>query len=94
LKYFTSEWWGLVGSADPDPGAEMDPVPVDRAYYELVRGVLPPDLVAAHDQEPLHDATLHVPELDAVASRGWSSSESSSNACVERRTPCPTHARW
>ena len=58
MKYFTSEWWG--GSEPVDP----DPVPLYRAYYESVRGRLPPDLVAAHDVEPLHDAKLHFVELD------------------------------
>jgi hypothetical protein len=63
LKYFTSEWWGLRdGPADPDP------VPLYRAYYESVRSVLPPDLAAAHDVEPLHDATLHSVDLDGAAS--------------------------
>ena len=63
MKYFTSEWWGRDEPADPDP------VPVYRAYYESVRGVLPPDLVAAHDAEPLHDATLHFVEVNGAALR-------------------------
>ena len=64
MKYFTSEWWGIRdGPAGPDP------VPVYRAYYESLRGVLPPDLVAAHDAEPLHDATLHEVEVAGAVLR-------------------------
>ena len=63
MKYFTSEWWGRDEPADPDP------VPLYRAYYESVRHKLPADLVAAHDAEPLHDATLHLVELVAQALR-------------------------
>jgi hypothetical protein len=62
LKFFTSDWWGREEPADPDP------VPSYRTYYESVRDRLPPDLVAAHDLQPLHDATLHFVELDGSAS--------------------------
>ena len=63
MKYLTREWWHRDGPADPDP------VPLYRGYYESVRHTLPPDLVAAHDVEPLHDATLHVVELDGSTLR-------------------------
>lgn len=59
MKFFTLDWW--TGDSEADPHSAY------AAHVASIRHLLPADLLALHERNPLHDARLRDLRLDVTA---------------------------
>ncbi len=79
MRHFTMAWWCGIQTGDGgDPAADY------ARHLEAIRCQLPPDLVAAHESLPLHDARLR--EMTVLKADGTARLVLDSHAGDERFT--------